>query len=70
MSPQTHSMREHAALIPLQVWWRTSMLTEWFVQICLGWEGKAAMAGVGWAGAGRGAQLSALPNSSLTPAPE
>lgn len=46
------------------------MLTEWFVQLCLGWEGKTTMADEGCAGEGGGAQLSALPSSSLTQAPE
>lgn len=50
--------------------WVAHCLHKPIVQIRLGWEGKAAMAAVGCAGEGGGSQLSALPNSSLTPAPE
>ena len=46
------------------------MLTEWFVQFCLGWDGMSVIAHMVCAGEGGGAQLLALPNTSLTKAPE
>lgn len=63
-------MRKHAALALTRVVGRTGILTEWFVRISVGWEGKWVMAGLGCVGEGGSAQLPAQPNSSLTQAPE
>lgn len=69
LSPQTHTMRKHAVLVLTTMVGRTSMLRV-VCTVLPGLEGKSVIAHLGCAGEGGGAQLFALPNTSLTKAPE
>lgn len=59
LPPQTYNMRKRAVLAIISVVGRISLLTEWFIQVSIGWEGNQRLPI--W-----GMQLLALPTSSLT----